>query len=128
MKIILVDAVNCFVSDEGQIFQPLNELLDTYVNKKIILTGAPREKFPTYNLHKMPYEVFTLEHNPKKTDRKYFEIMLKNFNLASSNVVYFEHNSEVVKIAQSVGIDTYYYDNEKKDLESLKKFLDENLK
>jgi FMN phosphatase YigB (HAD superfamily) len=76
----------------------------------------------------MPYEVFTLKHNPEKTNPEYYNIMLKNFNLNEKEVIYFEHNLEAVKSAQSVGIETYYYDNDKKDLTSLKKFLDENLK
>lgn len=127
MKTILVDAVDCFVSDEGQMFKEMFKLLETYPNKKIILTGATDEKLKFYNLDKMPYEVFTLKHNPEKTDPKYYEIMLKNFNLDKSEVIYFEHNLEAVKSAQSVGINTYFYDNDKKDLQSLKKFLDDNL-
>ena len=43
-------------------------------------------------------------------------------------VIYFEHNPDAVKSAQSIGIETYYYDNDKKDLIGLKKFLAENLK
>lgn len=127
MKTILVDAVNCFVSEEGQIFREIFDLLETYSNNKIILTGATDEKFKVYNLDKMPYEVFTLKHNPEKTDPEYYRIMLENFNLNKNDVIYFEHNLDAVKSAQSVGINTYYYDNDKKDLEGLKKFLDENL-
>ena len=39
MKTILVDAVDCFVSDTGEIYKEMHELLETYPNKKIILTG-----------------------------------------------------------------------------------------
>ncbi len=53
--------------------------------------------------------------------------MLKNFNLKEGDVIYFEHNQEAVESAQSVGINSYYYDDTKRDLETLKKFLDENL-
>jgi HAD superfamily hydrolase (TIGR01509 family) len=127
MKTILVDAVDCFVSEEGQIFKDMFDLLEMYSDKKIILTGATDEKLKFYNLDKMPYEVFTLKHNPEKTDPKYYEIMLKNFNLDKSEVIYFEHNIDAVKSAQSVGINTYFYDDNKKDLESLKKFLDKNI-
>lgn len=75
----------------------------------------------------MPYDVFTLKHNPEKTDPKYYEVMLRKFNLNKDNVVYFEHNSDAVRSAESVGIKTHYYNPEKKDLESLKKFLNESL-
>jgi FMN phosphatase YigB (HAD superfamily) len=72
----------------------------------------------------MPYEVFTLKHNPDKVDPEYFKTMLAHFNLLSEDVVYFEHSSEAVKTAQSIGIKSYFYDAETKDLDSLKKFLD----
>lgn len=131
MKTILVDAVDCFVIESGgtfKIFKEMQDLLETFPNRKIVLTGATRDEgFKKYGLDKMPYEVFTLEHNPEKTDPKYYEIMLKHFSLTKDEVVYFEHNLEAVKNAHSTGIRTHYYDNDKKDLESLKKFLDENL-
>ena len=62
----------------------------------------------------------------KDEGRKKF--VFPEFNLNANEVIYFEHNSEAVKSAQSVGINTYFYDNDLKDLESLKKFLDANLK
>ena len=83
MKTILVDAVNCFVIEkEGtfQIFKEMQDLLEVFPNKKIILTGANDEQFKKFGLDKMPWEVFTLKHDPEKTDPKYFEIMLQKFN------------------------------------------------
>ena len=130
MKIILVDAVDGFVveTESGfQIFKEMHDLLETFPNRKIILTGADDERYVEFGLDKMPYEVFTLKHNPEKNDPKYFEIMLQHFNLSKDDVVYFEHDPEAVKSAESVGIKSYYYDSEKKDLEGLKKFIDENL-
>jgi FMN phosphatase YigB (HAD superfamily) len=125
----LVDAVNCFVIKDGdtfKIFKEMHDLLETFSNKKIILTGADDQQFKKFGLDKIPYGVFTLKHNPEKTDPKYFEIMLKHFELSKDEVIYFEHNPEAVKSAESVDIKSYYYDPEKKDLEALKKFLDEN--
>ena len=130
MKTILVDAVDAFVIENNSafhIFKELYDLLETFPNRKIILTGATEEGFKKYGLDKMPYEVFTLKHNPEKTDSKYFEKMLEFFNLNAGDVVYFEHNENAVKSAQSVGIKTYHYNKDKKDLESLKKFLDDNI-
>lgn len=130
MKTILVDAVHCFVIKNGEqfeIFKPIFDLLEEYANRKIILTGANDEQIIKFGLDKMPYEVFTLKHNPEKTDPKYYEILLNNFSLDKDEVIYFEHAGDAVKSAESVGIKTYFYDNDKKDLESLKKFLDENL-
>lgn len=127
MKTILVDAVFCFVSPEGQIFKEMHDLLETYTNRKIILTGANDEQFKKFGLDKMPYEVFTLKHNPEKTDPQYFEILLKQYGLSNEEVIYFEHNIEAVKSAEKAGIVSYFYDGHLKDLISLKKFIDSNL-
>lgn len=131
MKTILVDAINAFVIEDGdifKIFKEMHDLLETFENPKIILTGANDEQFKTFGLDKMPYEVFTLKHNPEKRNPQYYEIMLKRFGLTKNDVIYFEHNPEAVKSAESVGIKTYYYDNSKKDLSTLKGFLMANLK
>lgn len=124
---ILVDAVYCFVSDTGEIYKEMYDLLETYPNRKIILTGANDEQFIKFGLDKMPYEVFTLKHNPEKTDPTYFIKMLENFGLSKDGVIYFEHNADAVESAMSVGINSYFYDNDKKDLEGLKNFLEINL-
>jgi HAD superfamily hydrolase (TIGR01509 family) len=127
-KTILVDAVDCFVSRAGEIFSEMHNLLETYPNRKIILTGANDEQLKQFSLDKMPYEVFTLKHNPEKTDPSYYVKMLEYFNLKKGDVVYFEHNPDAVRSAQSAGIVSYFYDNNAKDLGALKDFLDKNLK
>ena len=127
MKTILVDAINAFVIKGEGIFEAMHKLLEEYPNKKILLTGANDEEMEKFGLNNMSYEVFTLKHNPEKTDPKYFETMLKHFNLDAKDVIYFEHNADAVKSAQSVGIVTFHYDKDKRDLTALKKFIDENL-
>ena len=131
MKTILVDAVDCFVIEKEDgtfhIFKEMQDLLENFPNKKTILTGANDEQFKKFGLDKMPWEIFTLKHNPEKTNPEYYRILLQRFNLSPEDVIYFEHNPDAVKSAQSVGINTFYYDNDKKDLTALKQFLDENL-
>jgi HAD superfamily hydrolase (TIGR01509 family) len=127
-KTILVDAINAFIIKEEGIFQDMYELLEKYPNDKIILTGANDEEIDKFKLHNLPYKLFTLKHNPDKTDPEYYKIMLDNYGLSADDVVYFEHNIKAVKSAQSVGIKTLFYDKDKKDLDELKKFLDDALK
>ncbi len=127
MKTILVDAIHAFVIKDEGIFNEMYEMLEQYPNKKIILTGANDEEYERFGLGKMPYKVFTLKHNPEKTDPKYYRILLKQFNLSADDVIYFEHNGEAVESAQSVGINTFHYNKDIKDIKALKKFLDENL-
>ena len=97
------------------------------IKRKIILTNASDEQMEPFSLVNLPYELFTLKHNPDKTDPEYFRKMLENFNLTKDDVIYFEHNPKAVASAESVGILSYHYDSEKKDLERLKNFLDNNL-
>ncbi len=122
MKTILVDAVDTFVIEGEGIFQPMFKLLEQYPNRKIVLTNANDEQVIEFGLTNLPYELYTLKHHPDKTDPKYFEQMLKHFNLTSSDVIYFEHNLEAVKSAQFLGITSYHYDPDERDLENLKKF------
>ncbi len=130
MKTILVDAVYTFIIKSGDKFElnkSMHELLEKYPNKKIILTNASDDKYESYGLNNMPYEFFTLKHNPDKIDPKYFEIFLNQYNLKAEDVVYFEHDIEAVKSAKSVGINSYFYDENKKDLVELDNFLKTNL-
>ncbi|MHB8842303.1 MAG: HAD family hydrolase [Candidatus Aquicultor sp.] len=127
MKTILVDAVDTFVIEGRGVFEPMYELLEKYSNKKIILSNANDEQIVPFSLTNLPYELFTLKHNPDKVDPEYFNKMLIHYNLTKDDVIYFEHNLDAVKSAQSVGIISYHYDSEKQDLEGLKQFLDENL-
>ncbi|MFA7308630.1 MAG: HAD-IA family hydrolase [Patescibacteria group bacterium] len=125
MKTILVDAWNTFVTESG-VFQEMKDLLDSFYNRKIIVTNANEEEREKFGIVSMPYEVFSLEHNPNKTDPEYFQKLLEHFSLTPNEVVYFEHNTEAVASAQSVGITTFWYDKDAKDLKGLKKFLLEN--
>jgi HAD superfamily hydrolase (TIGR01509 family) len=127
MKTIFVDAIHTFVLEDGMIFHDMYELLEKYPNKKIILTSANDEQFKVFKLATMPYDVFTLKHDPEKTDKRYYEMLLEKYNLEPGDCVYFEHSPEAVETAKAVGIECYFYDSEKKDIEDLKNFLDTNL-
>ena len=125
MKSILVDAWNTFVTENG-IDQDLKKLLDTFPNPKFILTNANPQECIRYGIVNMPYEVFSLEHNPNKTDKAYYIRMLEFYNLDPNDVIYFEHNLEAVNSAISVGINTYHYKKEDSLIE-LHSFLKINL-
>lgn len=125
MKTILVDAWNTFVTEEG-INLDLKKLLDSYPNNKIILTNATEEELVKFGIINMPYPVFSLAHNPNKTDANYFVKMLQHFNLKTEDVVYFEHNVDAVTSAKSIGISTFHY-NKLEKLDYLTTFLNSNL-
>lgn len=130
MKTILVDAVYCLIiQDEtgSHVFEAMHRMLEEFPNPKILLTGANDEQFKEWNLPTAPYEVFTLKHNPEKTDPEYFRRLLAHLSLTAADVVYFEHNPAAVASAESLGIKSYHYDEHKADLAVLKVFLMANL-
>lgn len=121
MKTILVDAIN------GLILKEMYALLESYPNPKIVLTGANDEQWKQFNLDASPYEVFTLKHNPEKTDPKYFDMLFEKYNLKCEDVIYFEHSKEAATTAEAIGIETYFYDHTKRDILALKSFIDSNV-
>ncbi len=127
MKTILVDAVDTFVIEGEGIFQEMHDLLEEYPNRKIILTNANDDQIIEFGLTDLPYPLFTMKHSPDKTDPLYFNTFLPKFGLTKDDVIYFEHNPKAVEIAESLGIKSYHYDADKKDLKELKNFLDKNL-
>jgi len=127
MKTILVDAVNTLVLKGVGLNKEILNILEAFPNKKIVLTSADDEEHKTFGLDAVPYKVFTLKHNPNKTDPNYYRALLKEYGLNIGDVVYFEHNEEAVKSAEEVGIKTFWYDPVKKDVAELRKFLETNL-
>ena len=125
-KVILVDAYHCLFNENG-INKELFNILESFPNKKIVLTNADDEQLIKFGIDKSPYEVFTLKHNPNKIDGGYYEKMLKHFSLKSENCIYFEHNGDAVKKAQELRITTFHFDKEIRDYSGLKKFIIENL-
>ena len=71
MKTILIDAKHCLIIEKEnkyEIFRDMYKLLETYLNKKIILTNASYDGGKLYDLNRIPYEIFTLKNNPNKKD------------------------------------------------------------
>ncbi|MFH1500899.1 MAG: HAD-IA family hydrolase [archaeon] len=126
VKVILVDAWKTFVTDEG-LFLDMKEMLDEFPNKKIILTNANEEELVRLGIVNMPYEVFTLAHNPNKSDPEYYKKLLEKYALNAEDTIYFEHSQEAVKSAQAFGIKTLFYDENKRDLDEVREFLRKNL-
>ena len=127
MKTILVDAIHTFVLKDEGIYNDMYKMLEDFPNRKILISSANDEQIEKFKLNDMPYEIFTLKHDPEKTDPEYYKKMLKHFNLEIDDVVYFEHNQEAVESAKSIGIKTHHWDNEQKPLEELKTFLENNI-
>ncbi len=126
MKTILVDVINTLIIKGKGIDENIFELLEQCPNRKIIVSNANNEEITALGLTNLPYELFTLKHNPNKSNPEYYRLFLKHFNFNVDDLIYFEHNLEAVKSAKSIGITTYHYDPALKNLPLLKPFLDQN--
>lgn len=124
MKTILVDAVHCLLIKGRGINKELFELLEEWPNRKLLLTNATEDKMKALGFEEVSYEVFTLNREPPKTNPEYFRRMLKHYGFKPGEVLYIEHNEEVVNTASSLGIQTHLYNG---DLKEVKVFLDANL-
>lgn len=125
-KVILVDAWHTFVTEDGM-HEGMYKMLETFKQKKIILTNANDEQLVKLGIVDMPYDVFTMKHNPDKVDPTFYKAMLNKYDLKAEDVVYFEHSKEAVESASSLGIKTYWYDKDVKDVDAIKAFLLENI-
>lgn len=123
MKTILVDAINTFIINGWGIDQEICDVLEAFPNRKIVLTNASKERLEQEDFSRVPYDIFTLQNNPSKSSPDYYLKMFEHFDLKSQEVIYFEHNPDAIKSAESVGIKTYYFDPEKRDIASLNTFL-----
>lgn len=81
MKTILVDGISGLILKNGTIHEAMYKLLEEYPNPKLVLTGANDDQWQKFNLDISPYEVFTLKHNPEKTDPEYFNILFETIIL-----------------------------------------------
>jgi len=127
MKTILIDAMHTIINTEGVLDKKIHELLDQYEHSKIILTNMPVEEFQKLAMDLLPYPVFTLSREPAKIEPLYFEMLMQEYNLFPSECIYIEHNKKAVTSAESIGINSYYFDSEKRDMKSLQEFLENNL-
>lgn len=127
MKTILVDAVYTLVDEEGEMDEKLHELLEEFDEEKIVVTNANDEQMKDYHLYNLPYEVFSLHHQPNKTNPTYFEIFLDEHGLEEGDVVYFDHNEDAVNAAISLGIISYHFNHNKRNYSALRSWLEENL-
>ena len=80
VKYILVDAWNTLVTETG-INTRLVSLLDSFETPKIIVTNANEEEKVKFGIVNMPYPVFSLAHQPNKTDPLYFKKLLLHLSV-----------------------------------------------
>lgn len=128
MKTILVDAIHVLLSEGGVLNADMYQLLESYPNPKIVVTGANKEQAQKYGLDRCPYPVFTCEHNPEKSEPEYFKILMREYQLKATDIVYFDHTPQAISSAGRVGISTFLFNAEVNDILALKAFLDSQVR
>ena len=127
MKTILVDTIHTYFKIGEGVQWDLHELLESYPNEKIAVTGANDEQIRQFQLANIPYPLFTLEHNPEKSSPKYFQTLSEIYGIDTTNFVYFDHDPKAVETAQSMGIPSFQFNPQTRNLNELKDFLDQNI-
>lgn len=126
MKTILVDAVHTFIHKIDGLNMEMFDLLESYWNRKIVLSWANEQQIIKFRLDKLPYEMFTMKHDPEKSDPLYYSSMLDHYWLQSQQTLYVEHNADAVRSAESVWIITLHYTIDSTDILKVRKFIDMN--
>lgn len=125
IQYILVDAWNTLVTEDGVNNQMLS-LLNQYETRKVIVTNATEEEKIKLGIVEMPYPVFSLVHQPDKTDPIYFMRLLSYLSVTYEEVIYFDHHPKACEAAISLGIKTHLH-YKGATLEHLSTFLDKHL-
>lgn len=114
---LLVDLINTlYIKDHGWNDDLITEIKS--LNCEIVIVsniskGRLNELGLTNNL---PFSLFTLESNPRKTDRNYFDQLVVKLRCVFKDLILIEHNPEVVELAQNLGIHTVFYKHKFTDI------------
>jgi FMN phosphatase YigB (HAD superfamily) len=107
---LLVDLINTsYIKDYGW----NNDLISAIKSlncETVIVSNISKDRLDELGLtNNMPFNLFTLESNPRKTDRKYFDRLIVELGCEFKDLILIEHNPEVVVLTQNLGIHTVLY-------------------
>lgn len=127
-RTILVDGMFCIYNDNFEVNNEILEIVNSINTKKILVINGFREKGEKL-LKKYGFSAFSMEEEGiKKDNPKFFDTLLKKFKLKPEEVIYFDHDKDNVKTAQSLGIlSNHYNKDETKIIDKLKEFVNDNL-
>ncbi len=122
-RILLVDGMFCLYNKYFKINEELLHILNSINVRKILIVNGYTEKAREL-LKNTNFEIFSLEKEGiKKENQDYFKKLMKEFNLSSEELLYFDHAEENINSAEKLGITSELYKNNK----IIKKFIEDNL-
>ncbi len=128
-RLILVDGMHCLYDKTFSPNQELLNLINNFNTHTILVVNKFRNNgiglIKNYDKTRdTNWKAFSLEEKGiEKTNPEYFKALIKKFNLAPEEMLYFDHSKENVETAKKMGILSKQYINTK----SVKKFIEANL-
>ena len=119
-RTVLVDGMHCIYDKKFKLNEELLDILNSFDANKILVV----KKFRNKGKELTGFEAFSLEEEGiGKDNPEYFEKLIEEFNLNSSELVYFDHNQDSISTAKKLGIKSILF----KDNNQIKNFLEANL-
>jgi len=114
---VLLDLINTlYIKDHGW-NDDLLRAIKSLNCEIVIVSNISKDRLDELGLtNTLPFNLFTLESNPRKTDRKYFDRLVVKLRCEFKDLILIEHNPEVVELAQSLGIHTVLYKHKFTDI------------
>lgn len=127
-RLILVDGMHCLYDENFNLNRELLDIINLLNTHTILIVNKFKEKGHNLALTDANYssnwKAFSLEDKDiTKSNPEYFKALLKKFNLAPEEVMYFDHDKKNIETASKLGILSKHYTDNK----SIKKFIEENL-
>jgi len=115
---LLIDFIHTlYINESGWNFDLIDAVQDLDCNK-VIVSNITIERLKELGIDtdNIPFKLYTLEANPRKTDRKYFDRLIIELGCEFKDLILIEHNPEVVELAQSLEIQTVLYKHKFTDI------------
>tara|TARA_B100000700_G_C14212244_1_gene475323 strand:- start:108 stop:491 length:384 start_codon:yes stop_codon:yes gene_type:complete len=114
---LLVDLINTsYIKDYGWNHNLLSAIKSLNC-ETVIVSNISKDRLDELGLtNNLPFNLFTLESNPRKTDRKYFDRLIVELACEFKDLILIEHNPAVVELAQNLEIHSVLYNHKFTDI------------
>lgn len=107
---VLLDLINTlYIKDHGW-NDDLLRAIKSLNCEIVIVSNISKDRLDELGLtNTLPFNLFTLESNPRKTDRKYFDRLIVKLRCEFKDLVLIEHNTDVIELASKLGVNCIMY-------------------
>jgi FMN phosphatase YigB (HAD superfamily) len=125
-KTLLIDAIGCLINSDFTLNTELLSFLNSKTENLVLITNAKDENLQRIKdlLVGEKIQIFTKEFNPIKTDPKYFEVFLSEFNIKAEECFYIDHDKKNLESAKINNINGILFEDNSEIILKLKIILD----